>query len=250
MLSATTCPIIIADSGFRTPFFRSVESLKWHWLGRVGGCDFINLNPTEDQWVSAKSLHCKATKVAKLVGEVMWVKNRPLSALWVLVRNRKKQRQNLTWAGKKRQSSQSKVHSKRAKEPWLLICSQSLKAYSAKKLVKLDQSRMQIEESFRDCKSVHYGLGLSQHQKMNRQRRSILCWLAACAMFILWCVGTAKKNSDLAKQVRVNSSSKRESYSVIFLAHLLLAQRCFRITIKELMDSIKKVADCHELLTN
>lgn len=250
MLPVTSCPIIIADSGFKTPFFRHVESLKWHWLGRVRGRDFINLNPQGNQWVSAKSLQGKATKVAKLMGEVLWVQSHPLSALLVLVRKRKKQRQSLTLTGKKRQSSKDKVYSKREKEPWVLVCSRSLTAYSAKKLVKLYRSRMQIEESFRDCKSVHYGLGLSQYPKMNRQRRSILCLLAACALFILWCIGTAKKNSELAKQVRVNSSSKREPYSVIFLAHLLLTQRRFRITTKEFMGSIKKVADCHELLIN
>ena len=248
MLPLKSCPIVIADSGFRTPFFRHVESLSWHWLGRVRGNDFINLNPQDNQWVSAKSLHGKATKVAKLLGEVLWVRSHPLSALLVLVRQRKKQRRSLTLTGKRRQSSKDKVYSKREKEPWVLICSQSLKAYSAKKLVKLYRSRMQIEESFRDGKSVHYGLGLSQHQKMNRQRRSILCLLATCAIFVLWCIGTAKKNSDLAKQVRVNSSSKREPYSVIFLAHLVVVQRHFRITTRELMDSIKKVADCHELL--
>jgi hypothetical protein len=65
-----------------------------------------------------------------------------------------------------------------------------------------------------------------------------------------WCIGTVKKNSDLAKQVRVNSSSKREPYSVIFLAHLLLAQQHFRITIKELTNAITKVADCHESVIN
>ena len=250
MLPVTCCPIIIADSGFRTPFFRHVESLSWHWLGRIRGNDFINLNPRDDQWVSAKSLHGRATKVAKWLGEVLWVRSRPLSALLVLVRQRKKQRQSLTLTGKRRQSSQDKVYSKRQKKPWVLVCSLSLKAYSAKKLVKIYKTRMQIEESFRDSKSVHYGLGLSQYPKMNHQRRSILCLLAACATFILWCIGTAKKNSDLAKHVRVNSSSKRESYSVIFLARLVVVQRHFRMTIEEFTDSIKKVASCHELLIN
>lgn len=36
-------PIIVADSGFRTPFFREVERLNWHWLGRIRNRDFIAL---------------------------------------------------------------------------------------------------------------------------------------------------------------------------------------------------------------
>lgn len=250
MLPDTTDPIIVADSGFRTPFFRHVESLNWHWLGRVCGRDFINVTPQEDQWVSVRSLHCKASTIAKLMGEVLWVKSHPLSALLVLVRKTKKHRRSVTLAGKRCRSSQSNTHSKRQKEPWVLVCSRSLKNYSAKKLVKLYRTRMQIEEGFRDCKSVHYGLGMSQNGKMSKQRRSILCLVAACAMFILWCIGTAKKNSPLAKQVKVNSSSKREPYSVIFLARLLLVQRNFRITGTELTNAIKRVANCHELLVS
>lgn len=88
---------------------------------------------------------------------------------------------------------------------------------------------MQIEEGFRDCKSVHYGLNLSQNRRMNEYRCSVLCLIAACTIFVLWCIGTAGKQTDIAKQVRVNSSSKRPSYSVIFLARLLLAQTQFQL---------------------
>jgi Transposase DDE domain len=35
LLPATSRPIIIADSGFRVPFYRYVDhALGWHWLGR------------------------------------------------------------------------------------------------------------------------------------------------------------------------------------------------------------------------
>jgi len=34
-------PIVVADSGFRVPFFREVERLGWHWLGRIRNRDFI-----------------------------------------------------------------------------------------------------------------------------------------------------------------------------------------------------------------
>jgi hypothetical protein len=37
-------PIVVADSGFRTPFYRYVEkTLHWHWVGRIRSRDFISL---------------------------------------------------------------------------------------------------------------------------------------------------------------------------------------------------------------
>ncbi len=62
---------------------------------------------------------------------------------------------------------------------------------------------MQIEEGFSDCKSTHYGLGLSQHRHTNLKRRSILCLLVSLASFMLWCIGHAAQNSSIAKQVRI-----------------------------------------------
>jgi hypothetical protein len=41
LLPSTGTLIIVADSGFRTPFFREVEGLGWHWLGRIRNRDFI-----------------------------------------------------------------------------------------------------------------------------------------------------------------------------------------------------------------
>jgi hypothetical protein len=41
LLPPNVTPIIVADSGFRTPFFRAVEALGWHWLGRIRNRDFI-----------------------------------------------------------------------------------------------------------------------------------------------------------------------------------------------------------------
>ena len=100
---------------------------------------------------------------------------------------------------------------------------------------------MQIEEGFRDHKSAHYGLKFSQHRNLGEKRRATLCLLATLAHFVLWCVGTAGRKTAQAKQVRVNSSSKRAPYSVIFLARLLIAQKRFRIPDKEVHASLKKI---------
>jgi len=186
----------------------------------------------------AKQWHKKTPETAQHLGCIQWTKKKPLLAFIVLVRKSKKHRHSLTYKGKRRQSKKNKVHVKREKEPWLLVASLSLKMRTAKQIVKIYGTRMQIEEGFRDCKSVHYGLGLSQNRRMSQNRRTVLCLIAACTIFVLWCIGVAGKQTDLAKQVRVNSSSKRETYSIIFLAKLLLSQKQFRVPIKSITDAI------------
>lgn len=243
MLPGLCVPIIVADSGFKTPFFKYIEQqFEWSWVGRIRGRDYISwINTVDDQWFNAKSLHEKASKTAKCLGCIQWVKNNPLSAFIVLVRKTKKRRNALTLKGKKRQSKRNNVHVKRENEPWLLVASLSLKSYKPKQIVNIYSTRMQIEEGFRDSKSVHYGLGLSQNIRMKNHRRSVLCLMAACAIFVLWCIGTAGKQTDIARQVRVNSSSKREPYSVIFLAKLLLAKQHFKITEKNIKDALYNI---------
>lgn len=235
-------PIVVADSGFKTPFYRYIEnSLNWHWIGRIRSRDYICFNSAPDQWFSAKSLYAKATTKAKYLGQVDWVKSRPLAAVLVLIRQPRKKRQDLTFSGTVRQSKRSNVHANREREPWLLVYSTSLKNRNPKQLVALYRSRMQIEEGFRDHKAAHYGLGLSQHRNIGEKRRAVLCLLATLAHFVLWCVGTAGKETDKARQVRVNSSSKRAPYSVIFLARLFIDQKRFRLPDKEIIASLRKI---------
>jgi hypothetical protein len=242
MLPTTCRPIIVADSGFRTPFYRYLEKqYKWHWVGRIRGRDFISWKNQAEQWFGAKWLHQKATPVAKDLGLIDWVRREPLSAFIVLVRLTPKKRKTLTFEGKKRQSQKNKVQVKCAREPWLLVASLSLQQRTPKQIVKIYKTRMQIEEGFRDCKAVHYGLCLSQNRRMNQSRRSVLCLIAACTIFVLWCIGTAGKQTDIAKQVRVNSSSNRPAYSVVFLAKLLMTQAHFRLPDRALNDALNEI---------
>jgi len=161
---------------------------------------------------------------------------------WLVLAGRiKKHRTSNRLDGKRRTSKSSKAHAHREREPWLLVVSNSLKGRTAKKVQKAYATRMQIEEGFRDCKLVHYGLGLSQNTRTHKQRRAVLCLLAALATFVLWCIGVGGKTSPLVRRLRVNSSSQREPYSVIFLARLLIAQPGFRLSEFEFKSSLKQI---------
>jgi hypothetical protein len=64
-LPAGAAPIIVADSGFKVPFFREVERLGWRWVGRIRGRDYIRLSK---QWISCKTLFQKATETPTGLG--------------------------------------------------------------------------------------------------------------------------------------------------------------------------------------
>jgi len=114
----------------------------------------------------------------------------------------------------------SRKHAKREKEPWLLVVSPSLKAYSAVQVVDYYRNRMQIEEGFRDTKSTHYGLDLASENRIDTERRANLLLIAALVTFALWLTGSCLKGTDIERQIKVNSTQNHSPYSVIFLARI------------------------------
>jgi len=76
---------------------------------------------------------------------------------------------------------------------------------------------------------------------MNQRRRSILCLIVTCTIFVLWCIGVAGQHTRLAKQVKVNSFSKRAPYLVIFLARLLITQPGFRLSSRSIIDALGQI---------
>lgn len=219
-LSENQIPIIVADAGFRVPFYQAVELKRWHWVGRIRNRDYISFI-NENRFFSALSLYSRANIKARFLGEIQWTQTKALGALLVLVKAVKKIRVHKTKLNTKSQSAHSKKQAKREAEPLLLVYSRSLSLLSAQKIVSVYQTRMQIEENFRDTKSDGLGVGVSNANRVTLQRRSILLLIAALTQFILWMTGQQIKESEIEKRFRVNSRSKTPSYSVIFLARQL-----------------------------
>jgi hypothetical protein len=203
LLPSHVTPIVVADSGFRVPFFREVERLGWHWLGRIRNRDFIAFADHPDDWLAAKSLYAKATRKPKLLGSARWVRSNPLSGQLVAFYRPAKGRKHLTVQKRTAKSKQSRQPAKREKESWLLVVSPSLKAYSAVRVVDYYRTRMQIEEGFRDTKSSHYGLDLARESRIQAERRANLLLIAALIIFALWLVGLSLKGSATERQTRL-----------------------------------------------
>ena len=152
MLPPSVIPIAVADSGFRTPFFRAVECLGWHWLGRIRNRDFVAFADRPDEWIPAKSLYATATQQPKLLGTVHWVRSHSLTGQLVSFFRPPKGRKHLTCFKRPAQSRSSRKHAEREKEPWLLVVSPSLKAYSATRIVDYYRCRMLAMKGFETLK--------------------------------------------------------------------------------------------------
>jgi hypothetical protein len=79
----------------------------------------------------------------------------------------------------------------------------------ANNVVKLYGRRFTIEESFRDEKDPHFGMGLSQTHIGRPSRRDRLLLLAAIAQVLLTLLGHAGEQIGLDRKLRANTVSKR-----------------------------------------
>lgn len=99
------------------------------------------------------------------------------------------------------------VHAKGMKEAWCLATSLSDK--KAQEVVKLYGKRFSIEETFRDTKDLHFGLGLSATHIKSAARRDRLLFLVAIAHALLTLLGAASEETGLDRTLKANTAKKR-----------------------------------------
>jgi hypothetical protein len=148
-------------------------------------------------------------------------------------------------------SKKSRQAVRNARELWLLVASTRLADWPAKRLVKVYRQRMQIELSFRDMKSQHFGEGLECSASSGAGRYTVRVLIASLAAILLWLIGTAAERCGVHERMRPGSR-KRRAYSLPFLARRLLTLEDCRTTIAELVDVIEPpdqwVANDHDRL--
>jgi hypothetical protein len=99
------------------------------------------------------------------------------------------------------------VHAKGMKEAWCLAT--SLTDKKAQEVVKLYGKRFTIEETFRDEKNLHFGLGLSATHIKSAARRDRLLFLVAIAHALLTLLGAASEETGLDRTLKANTAKKR-----------------------------------------
>jgi hypothetical protein len=100
------------------------------------------------------------------------------------------------------------VHDKRMKDPWCLASSRA--ELSAAETVKLYGKRFTIEETFRDTKDIHFGMGLKATHIGDSSRRDRLLLLGAIAHTLLTLLGAAGERAGLDRLLKVNTSKQRQ----------------------------------------
>lgn len=230
MLPAECRPIIVSDAGFRTPWFRQVESFGWDWVGRVRNRTEAALKGRA--WRPCKSLYANASTTPKALGEAHLTHSNPIACRLVLYKGKPKGRVHLNRLGRPARNSHSRKQAAAQREPWLLATSLPQTRSLAKRVVKIYRLRMQIEEAFRDLKSTRFGLSLELHLTYQVERLQVLLLIATLALLVAWLLGKAIELTGQHRHYQANTVRDRAVLSTIFIG--LRAVDDNRVTITAL----------------
>jgi len=234
-------PIIVTDAGFRGPWFRAVEALGWHWLGRVRNCINYRLH-SRNTWHRTTDLYYRANKRMKYLGAADLSSRKPYACHLYLYKKPKQHRQANRSVLHLAKHSNSDVFKKQQNDPWLIATNLSPTDYSPKKIMRLYGKRMQIEEGFRDLKSDKFGFGFSISRSYNTDRLNILLLIAALASLCLWWVGLYAYQQGWHRHFQANTVSNRKVLSIPFLALQVLQRIDYHIMLYDIETSIKQMA--------
>lgn len=139
------------------------------------------------------------------------------------------------------------VHARGMKEPWCIVTSRA--EFTAAQVVKRYGRRFSIEETFRDTKDLHFGMGLKATHIRNAARRDRLLLLIAMAHALLTMLGAASEATGMDAYLKVNTVNRR--------THSLYRQGCYWYSclpnmredwLRTLMDAFDRIVREHAVL--
>lgn len=212
ILPEDCCPILVTDAGFCNPWFNSVLTMGWHYIGRVRGNRTFKLQGKE--WKNYSDTNTTATQKAQYLGEGLLVKSNPLATHFYLIKLPKKYRVRLNKLKKKGHYKCDIEHSKAANEPWLIVSSLQVPPST---IIKKYYLRMTIEEAFRDLKSSQFGFSFEKARSNIIERIQILLMIAMLASFFLYLVGWVAEKNNYHYKFQANSIKYRRVLSLFYL---------------------------------
>lgn len=239
-LSTDCQPIIITDAGFVSPWFRAVQKLGWDYIGRLRRNIYYRDNDL-NEWTKCVTLHDKATSTPDYYGDVDIVRYQPFNCFLYLYKQQSKGRHKKTHYGREAQSRHSKKNALREITPWLLVSSLGQEDVSAKHVIQLYRTRMQIEEGFRDMKNHRSGFALSDTRTRSPERLANLLLVGMLATLVVWLMGRLAEEQKLHYHYQANTVKKHRVLSLFYLGCLLVVQGQFNFTTHELQQAIKLV---------
>jgi len=220
-LLPTGClPIIMTDAGFRSTWFDLVTQRHWQWVGRIRGKDMVSI--AGGPWKRCTEVYPAATSRAQAFAEALYVRSNPTVCRLVLVKQVAKGRTRYTRAGLRSRSRASTKATRGAQEPWLLACSPGLAHLSPEAIVALYAQRMRIEQSFRDSKNEHGGLGLSASRSRSGKRLEILLLIGHLTAWLMRLIGECAQQCQMQLQFQSIPRLDHKEISTLTLARRVI----------------------------
>lgn len=221
MLPPGCQPIVMTDAGFHAPWFKMVEAQGWYFVGRLRGRNRVQVK-SNGPWIPARDWYGRATTEARDLGIGAYARSNPVPVRVVLARRPAKDRHQHNMYGDKRKSRRSKLNARRAREPWLLGSSKALQYLTADAIISLYAQRMTIEQSFRDTKNAHLGLGLETARSRSGTRFEMLLLVAHLASFVQRLIGERARQHQFELQFMATRRADRQEISVLTLGRRIL----------------------------
>lgn len=221
LLPEGVTPILITDAGFRAPWFKAVDRLGWHWIGRIRNRTYLRPQG-KAIWLSCKTLYLRARTRPQALGAYEVVRSNPVTCHLYLIKRPKKHRIRKSILGHRVRCNQSLKQARAQREPWLIAASPSLGHLRAAQIINHYATRMQIEEAFRDLKCARYGLGFELNLSRSRERLAVLLLIALLAFFVLWLIGQQALARGLQFHYQSNTRRTRPVLSLFNLACLIV----------------------------
>ncbi len=232
-------PTVVTDAGFRGPWFRDVEQLGWHGVGRVRNRVRYCLQGSK-QWSWTTRVFAQATGKATFLGYAQLSHKEPYGCGLYLI---KKSHRGPGRPKKRRAQPQS--HRERwrrdKREPWLLATSLPHSKRSAREIVHWYGLRMPIEETFRDAKSHRWGFALRYARSRCCERLQVLLLLNTLATLVYWLAGLYARAQGWQRHFQANTEREEPVLSVFFLGREVMRSHRFDVQIHDLLGVAERI---------
>ena len=229
LLPQRCTPVIVADAGFKMPFFRAVAALGWGYVIRVRG--------SNRRFGQLRMSHVlgRAVAAAQNLGTLPLMQRDGFAPRLVLG-PKSSMRRRFTDA-----------HRRSAAEPWLLAT--NLHRHSSAEIVAIYATRMRIEESIRDTKSHRYGWAFDYARSRRCERLELLLLVGAFATFVVTMIGVVAESRGWTRQLQANTIRDRRVLSLFHVGRFVLCASRYacdlsmiRFGVAELRKQLKQIA--------
>lgn len=224
--------VIVTDAGFLSPWFLHVQSLGWHFVGRLRN-NIHSMLDSNREWVDVESLTQNATSTPSALGAGVINKKGKGSVRGYFYHCKPRPQGRRTKRIK--HGAADKEYRRGAKMPWLIFS--SVDSNKARNIINIYKKRMQIEQNFRDEKNRRFGFGLRHSGSTDMLRLGVLCMLSAVASTLLWFIGYMLEEKGKQFEYQANTTRRRRILSYQMLVRNVVLHEPDFIEINMLKES-------------